>query len=235
MPRNKLLCCVAAALGACATTVTLPPAGRSPVVEGLLLADSSTALFRIVWAAPPDGPPLPAEPVLPADVDLRLQASSGLPTRLTPLADSASYFRASIAIVRGGTYHLAGTIAGRAVAASTRIPTRFDITEPSADTLRLTGPGERRPFRWSASGAAAYYVRGARVLPAVAFNTRDTVGELLFDRPAVPPAASTLSLFAITAEAEAYLFDRATPRSNVRGAFGFLGGGIAVVRAVRWP
>jgi hypothetical protein len=234
MPRDPLLCCVAAALGACATTVSLPQFDRAPVVEGLLLADSSTALFRIVWADPPDGPPA-ADVVIPADVDLRLSTTSGFPARLAPLPDSASYFRAPIAIVRGGTYHLAGTIAGRAVAASTRVPTRFEVTEPAADTLRLTGAGDRRPFRWSATGAAAYYVRGARVIPAVAVNTRDTVGELLFDHPAGSPPGPTLVMFAITAEADAYLFDLANPRSNVQGAFGFLGAGIAVSRAVRWP
>jgi hypothetical protein len=60
------------------------------------------------------------------------------------------------------------------------------------------------------------------------------VGELLFDG-SPGSAASPLVLFAITAEADAYLFDLTNPRSNVQGAFGFLGAGIAVSRAVQWP
>lgn len=224
----------ASAAAACGTVVELPPPGdRTPVIEGLLLADSTTSLFRIVWELNP-GQGLDPEPVPDDQVQLELAGATGPAARLVPVADSPAFHRAALPILRGGRYRLAGRLAGRNVTAVTTIPVRFDVAEPT-DPLVLRPDAIGRPaFRWSASGAAAFYARGARLSPAIEINTRDTVGYLAIEPPPPGTTATALTLYAITREAEAYLFDLVAPRTNVEGAFGFLGGGIAVGRTVRW-
>lgn len=222
------------AAAACGTVVELPPPGdRIPVVEGLLLADSTTSLFRIVWEVNAEQG-LDAEPVPSDQVHLELAGRTGPAARLVPVADSPAFHRAALPIVRGGTYRLAGRLAGRSVTAVATIPLRFDVMEPTEPLVLRADAIGRPAFRWGASGAAAFYARGARLSPAIQLNTRDTAGYLAIEPP--PPGTTTtaLTLYAITREAEAYLFDLVAPRSNIEGAFGFLGGGIAVGRTIRW-
>jgi hypothetical protein len=220
---------------ACGTTVELPPAPeRIPVVEGFLLADSSTSLFRIVWSQPLGRPVVDStEPVAAPLVHLVLRGPAGASGTLAPVADSAGYHRVRLAIQRGALYRLEGTVDGVGLAAETTVPSRFDVAAPGDLTAVAAGSLERLPFRWSSSGAAAFFARGAR-FPFGAVSTRDTMGSL---SPDVRPAGTDapLLLFAISEEADGYLFGQPHPRTNLRGvAFGYLGSGIAIRRTVRW-
>jgi len=85
-----------------------------------------------------------------------------------------------------------------------------------------------------AVGAAPFSLRGARLRTNFGANGRATAGELLVDPPATPGIA-TFEISAITREADEYLFSpQYTPRSNVEGGFGYLGGAISVRRVIRW-
>jgi hypothetical protein len=219
---------------ACRTVVDVPDAPPPwPVVEGLLTADSASTVFHLIWSSPPTAFPTDSRPIAADQVALELTGPAGR-VRLTPVPDSAGYFRAALAIERGARYVLAGTIGGNPIRATTVVPARFDIVLP-ADTLVLTeGVATLVPFDWTAEGASAFYLRGARFRTNFGANGRATSGELLVEPPATPGNV-TFEVSAITREADQYLFSpQFTPRSNVEGGFGYLGGAISVRRVIRW-
>jgi hypothetical protein len=215
-----------AAVG-CGDVVTVPDLAPPPVIEGLLLADSLRSTFRIGYAATTDGADL--SPIAPDSVDLAL-ASGAVSARLIAVPDSAGFFRAELAIRRGGRYRLTGTVAGRSIHAETIVPSAFTIDEP-ADPVVVTLDEITTPFRWHAEGAGGFLALGARLSPLAANATRDTIGLIYLDPR--ERSKSSIQVIAITAETHAYFF-ALTGRGNVHGGFGVLGGGIATHRAVRW-
>ncbi len=219
---------------ACRTVVDLPdPPPPLPVVEGLLTADSTSTVFRLVWSSPPSAFPTESGPIAAGQVALALTGPAGR-AHLAPVLDSAGYFRAILRIERGARYELTGTIRGNPIHAATVVPARFDIALP-ADTLVLPGGAATLvPFHWTAVGATAFYLRGARFRTNFGANGRATTGELLVDPPATRGIAA-FEVSAITREADEYLFSpQYIPRSNVEGGFGYLGGAISVRRVIRW-
>jgi hypothetical protein len=208
------------------------------VVEALLLADSTSTLVRVVWAAPePQGSPAPpaVEPIPAGQVELELSGTAGPAAPLVPAPDRPGHFRVALPIRPGAGYVLRGRAAGREIIAATVVPSRFDVAEPARDTITApAGALPLIPFRWTARGATAFFARGGRLSP-LRGHTRDTAGELLLERSPTGSVLTPLTLYAISADAEAYLFDLANPRSNVVGGFGYLGGGIARRKTVRWP
>ena len=220
-------------LAGCGNLVDLPEAGPPlPLVEGLLIADSAAATFRLVWTDPPGTDPAVA-PIPPGQVALALTGPGGR-APLEPVADSAGYFRARLPIERGGSYRLEGTIADRPVRAQVTVPARFDLRAP-AEPIAIARDGFTPvAYRFDADGAAAFMATGARFRSTFSVSTRAPSGELFVDPPAPGAEQSTVVLFAITREADQYLFSRPTARSNVAGGFGYLGGAISLTREVRW-
>jgi len=211
----------------CGDVVTVPDLAPPPVIEGLLLADSLRSTFRIGYAATVDGADL--SPIGPDSVDLAL-TSGASSARLIAIPDSAGFFRANLAIHRGGTYRLTGTVAGGSIRAETVIPSGFVIDTPP-DPVMVTLDETTTPFRWHAEGVGGFLALGARLSPLLANATRDTVGLIYLDpRERSRPS---IQLIAITAETYAYFF-APTARGNVEGGFGILGGGVAIHRGVRW-
>lgn len=221
------------ALGACRTLVDLPDPGPAiPVIEALLVAGSPASRFRLVWSEPLASS-ADARPIDPGLVRLDLIGPSGR-AALVPVPDSAGSFGAALAIVAGRTYRLEGAIDGRAIRAQATIPARFDIALPVDSVAVPRQPGFLVPYRWSAEGATAFLLRGARFRSTLGEASRDLEGEIFFDPPPAGVTLDSLVVFALTREADEYLFTHVSPRSNVEGGFGSLGGAIAVRRIVRW-
>lgn len=234
MRPSLLLLLAASALGACGTLVDLPDPGPAiPVIEGLLVAGSPASRFRLVWSEPLDGSGH-ARPIDPRLVRLELVAPAGREP-LTPVADSAGYFGAGLPIDPGRTYRLEGQVDGRSIRAQATIPSRFDVALPADSLVVPRDPGFLVPYRWSAEGATAFLLRGARFRSTLGPASREPDGELFFDPPPAGVAVDSLVVFALTREADEYLFTHSSPRSNVEGGFGYLGGAIAVRRIIRWP
>ncbi len=236
MPVRTLCLSVAILTGAggCGTVVAPPPhPGRLPVVEALLVGGSPAATVRITWADLEPIPGRPPEPISPADVRLTLTGSSGPPAALVPRSDSAGLFVAATAILAGQRYRLEGTIAGRAITATTRIPASFTVTRPAAD-IEAGATGIVEPFRWQAPGASVFAADHAVFGESQYHHTRDTVGDLRII-PIDPARSPALTIWAMNADAERYLYHLAAPQSNVIGGLGMLGGALAVKRAFRWP
>lgn len=215
----------------CGTMVELPEADAIPVVEGLLLADSATSLFRVTWALRSEHQR--AEPIAPELVRLRLSGPTGS-APLVAAADSPGFLRAALPITRGAVYRLVGRVGDREVEAVTSVPARFEVAEPREPLWLRPDSIGRPPFRWSAVGASGFFARGARLSPGVRIDTRDTAGFLILERPDPGADSTPLTFFAISPAADDYLFGGPHPRTNIPGAFGYLGGAIAVRRVVRW-
>jgi len=220
------------ALAGCRTAVEVPesPPAR-PIVEGMLVADTPNTVFRLVWSDPPVGF-LAANPIPASQVDLELVGPTGR-AALRPLVDSAGYFAARLPIERGARYQLSGTVADRTIHAETVVPTRFDVAEPTDPIHLVRQAAPLVPFSWTADGAPSFFLRGARFRSTFRINARSTTGELLLDPPAAP-GIDTVEILAVTREVDQYLFALVSPRSNIEGGFGFLGGAIAVWRLVEW-
>lgn len=215
----------------CATVVDPPPTEAAvPVVEALLVAGTSESRLRLRWAGPVGTEP---EPVEPAEVALTLAADPGSSAPVAPLAAAAGLYRAALPIVAGRAYRLTGTIGGRPISARTTVPTSLTILSP-AGPIAATRPGERFAFRWRSIGASVYSVDHAVFVASRGSHTRDTIGEFIVapDGPALP---DELTIYAMNADAERYLFFVASAQGNVVGGIGVLGAAIAARRPLRWP
>jgi hypothetical protein len=237
------LALVAVALAAavavgCADLVDLPePAGPELLIEAVLVAGANEGNFRVVRVFPGEGAG-PNTPVPETAVSLRLAGPDGSVTELVP-APGLGRFRAAMPIAAGARYLLRGSIEGRAISAETVVPQQLRLTEPAGDTVTLAlGQLHRLAIRWHSPGASVLTVTDAlfQVLPpgtGVAAETRDTVGELIV----APPTGATdlvLEFWAMNPDVERYLYDRSSPRGNLQGGFGLLGGAATARRVLRW-
>jgi hypothetical protein len=157
---------------------------------------------------------------------------------LRPVPDSAERYVAAIRIDAGVTYRLDGTIDGVQVDAETTVPAPLELVVPAADTIDFAdGQIQQIPIRWRAPGAslllstAGFFLlqpAGSGALP----RTRDTVTTLILAPSGT--AVDSVELWALNPDADRYLFDLRSPRGNVRGGFGMLGGAARARRIVRW-
>ena len=221
-----------AATAGCATIVDPPPhPGRIPVVEALLVGGTDSTRFRIIWADPEATAPV--EPIAPSEIRLALSTGASPGRALVPDPDSAGRFVAHLAIIPGNRYQLEGTIGEHSIAAATTIPSGFVVEDPAGD-VTAGPPGIVVPFRWRASGATVFAADFAVFGAFQYHHTRDTVGSLLIIAPD-PHRSPALTLWAMNADAERYLYHVATPFGNVTGGLGMLGGAVTARKAFRWP
>lgn len=214
-------------LGSCDTVVDPPPRPEpGPVIEALLIAGNPTSTFRIRRVTDNFGA---AEPIPPADVHLLLSEAGNRSVPLVSLAMSAGTFQASMPIVAGGQYQLAGTVAGRAISAHTTVPTSFTVLAPNGPIV-ATEPVD---YLWRSVGAVAYLVDSAFFNSTFRSHASDTAGKITILLP--ESRRPELTIYAVNSDAAQYLFDIASARSNIIGGFGMLGGAIAARRPLIWP
>ncbi|MFN0178799.1 MAG: hypothetical protein ACKVZ0_08330 [Gemmatimonadales bacterium] len=218
-------------IAGCATVVDPPPTEpRVPLVEALLVAGTTEPTLRLRWAGQIGQVP---EPVAPAEAILTLTADPGSSAPVSPVDPSAGLYRAAVPIVAGRAYRLAGTIGGRAISARTTVPANLTVLAPTGP-IASSVPAERFAFRWRSVGASAYSVDHAVFVSTRGRQTRDTIGEFILapDGAALP---SELTIYALNADAERYLFFAASAQGNVTGGIGVLGAAITVRRPLQWP
>jgi hypothetical protein len=215
----------------CATVVDPPAIDASiPLIEALLVAGTTEPTLRLRWAGPVGQEP---EPVAPADAALTLTADGGSSAPVLPFDPAAGLYRAALPIVAGRAYRLTGTIDGRTISARTVVPASLTLLAP-AGPIAPTGPTERFAFRWRSVGASAYSVDHAVFVSTRGRQTRDTIGEFIL-APDGPTLPSELTIYAINADAERYLFFAASAQGNVTGGIGVVGAAITTRRPLRWP
>jgi hypothetical protein len=229
---HRLLFVGAGLLWACATAVD-PPArpDRTPLVEGLLVGGADTATIRVGWAeAEVVSPP---EPATASEVDLTLATEGGPAVRrLLPHPDSAGLFFVSMPLLAGRTYRLTGTVGDHSITASTTIPAGFSVFAPAQEVVIGSGP-TLAPFWWRAPGATVFAADLAVFGESQFHFTRDTVGTLQL--VAIDSLRSrVLTLWAMNADVERYLYHVSAARGNLVGGLGMLGGGLAVRLPLRW-
>ena len=216
----------------CRNVVDIPPSpARIPVIEGLLIADSTNTTLRLIWADTLGRLGDEREPIAPADVFLTLSDQGGTPVGLTARRDTVALFQVALKIRPGQRYRLSGTIAGRPVSATTVIPGPFTIDAPAdRTTVRFAVPV---PFRWRASGATTYASAQAIFGQGGYSHTADTVGQLNV-RPEGVGEPSTLIVWAMNRDVQGYLYNLQVPQSNIVGATGMLGGATVTRKAISW-
>lgn len=218
----------------CGTVVDPPPhPGPAPVVEALLIGGSSSTTFRLTWA---DQGEAPLVPIAPADVRLTLASDIGQSSRLTPRPDTVALYVASIAILAGHRYRLEGMIASWAISAATTVPTSFTIDTPNGEIDTAT-PFAPVPFRWRSTGATVFAADFAIFGQSAYHHTKDTMGVFRVDPrgPGVTTAEpSELTIWAMNADADRYLYNLAAPQNNILGGLGVLGGALLARRTLRW-
>jgi hypothetical protein len=221
----------AVCIAGCATVVD-PPAidARIPLVEALLVAGTTDPTLRLRWAGPVGQEP---EPVAPEAAALTLTADAGASAPVLPFDPAAGLYRAALPIVAGQAYRLTGTIDGRTISARTVVPASLTILAP-AGPIESALPTERFAFRWRSVGASVYSVDHAVFVSTRGRQTRDTIGEFIL-APDGPTLPSELTIYAMNADAERYLFFTASAQGNVTGGIGVLGAAITARRPLQWP
>lgn len=208
------------------------------MIQSLLIAGDSLQTAWVEWRVPADsafGPDV--RPVAPALVQLSLILPGGSAVRFTPAAGVPGRFDAAVVVTAGGPYLLQGTVAGHTLSAATTVPQSLGIRIPAQDTVRIAlgscfGFCEL-PYHWVAGGAGEYFYIQSRTQTGQfvqAGSTRDTVGVIRVSQSRSGPDTATLTVFALEAQAAAFLVPT-NPKSSIEGVFGLFG---AASRATRW-
>lgn len=127
---------IAIVLVGCGVSPGEPPP-PAPVVQLVIVVGESTHRATITWSATPDSTiPVPALPVDPSVVDLRVTGPDGA----APLLPDGfpGGFRVDIEGIPGGAYSLRGTVAGQPFEGSTVLPLMFALATPNPDTVSLS-------------------------------------------------------------------------------------------------
>ncbi len=238
IPRRLALVVV---VTACSHVVDAPrPEIRTALVEAVLVAGTDVTRFRLLWLNPADSGTI--DPIQPEDAALELIHPDGTLADWDLDPDSAGVYLASLPIAANTTYHLAGTLGGRPITASTRVPGPLMLAPPLGDTIFLTGsesaPGGavtgRAVIAWRASGATVLVVDSAEVL----FSTRFTHGSEadlgVRQTAAGQRVGPSIRFLALNREADRYHFNLTGPETNLTGAFGVFGAASETRRIVVW-
>jgi len=219
-----LLGALAAALAACAPP-TAGPRERLPVVSMTLVAGRATHTANVTWGARADS----VIPIFPNDVppDLVQLTVIGPDGSRYPIAPDPALqrFKADLPVEQGGLYRLEGTIDGRTVAASTVVPSVFEVREPAEDTVQVVADANRL----FVTASLPLRIAGPEVRFVVSYLVDDH-GTLQAGGTAQPADDSlrisapsrghwTLELLGFNAAGYDWL-GRRNPRGNVTGATG---------------
>ena len=229
MPRSRpVIVAILLFTGSCRNLVDPSAPGRTPLIEAMLIAGTSTTDVRVRWLASDQTEPIEAGAT---EVTLTLGSEGGLSVPLRP-APAPGEFTADLAIVPGHTYRLSGTVGNVPVVASTTVPSRFTVTTPAGDSLRLSpdgttsnGPYATVPFQWGSDGATVFAVESAFVIPTATFTSARAGQLLVFGRH--------LRVLAMNSELAGYLY-RSPAETNFSGAFGVLGAAIEIRKEIVW-
>lgn len=224
---------IVSGLAGCGNVVDLPPiADPIPLIEAVLVAGERPTI-RVTLLDPGTGQ---AAPLAPDAVRLDLAGPGTGASALTPTGDP-TVFEAAVAIVAGGHYRLAGTVAGLPITAVTNLPDRFTLAEPAADTVTATSesgdPVAAIPYRFAARGAASF-LADSLIFDTGEHVTRFATGRLLvLARAPGGEAGPTVRLLALNRDADRYLVAVA-PSTNIVGGFGVFGGALACRVVIAW-
>ncbi len=235
------LAMIAAAVTACSHIVDAPrPDTRTALVEAVLVAGTDVTRFRLQWLNPAGSGTI--NPIQPEEAALELIHPDGTRADWDLDPDSAGVYLAFLPITAPATYRLAGTLGGRPVSASTRVPGPLMLEPPLGDTLFLKG-SQREPggavtgrvvIAWRASGATVLVVDSAEVL----FSTRFTHGSEadlgVRQVAAGQRVGPSIRFLALNREADRYRFNLTGPETNLSGAFGIFGAASETRRIVVW-
>ncbi len=233
-PLRQLVPIVMAGITACGHIVD-PPAepARIPFVEAALIGGSATTTVRVGWLdrqLPGTNIPAPA-----TAVDLTLaNETTGQSSRLAPHNDTL--FVATLPILAGHRYRLAGRIGDAAIHATTTVPEQFIIDAPAGDSIILAAPiGDALTtaidYRWHALGTTAFVVDSAWFPPGQS-ATRAPIGQMIVARRPAGTPTRQLRIVAVNRDLDEYLYRMPAPASNVFGGFGVVGAAIAVERSL---
>lgn len=233
-PLRQLVPIVMAGISACGHIVD-PPAEppRVPFVETVLIAGSAATTVRVGWL----DRQLPGTSIsAPATaVDLTLtNETTGQSGRLAPHHDTL--FVATLPILAGHRYRLAGRIGDAEVRATTTVPEQFVIEAPAGDSIILAAPiGDALTtaidYRWHALGATAFVVDSAWFPPGQS-ATRAPIGQMVVARRPAGTPIRQLRIVAVNRDLDEYLYRVPASASNVFGGFGVVGAAIAVERSL---
>ncbi len=230
---------IAATVAACSHIVDAPePDTRTALVEAVLVAGTTVTRLRLQWLNPSGT----VEPIQPEETSLELVHPDGTRAGWDVDPEAAGVYVASLPIAASATYRLSGTLGGRLVSATTRVPGPLMLAPPLGDTIFLEGsepePGGavtgRTLIAWQASGATVLVVDSALVL----FSTRFTHGSeadlgVRQPRPGQRIGPS-IGFLALNRDGDRYLFNLTGPETNLSGAFGVFGAASHTRRVVVW-
>lgn len=220
----------------CGDTVNAPSGRPVAVVQGLVVLGQPRQSLRVEWSQPADSVfPGGGSPVAPSEVHLSLMLPDQRSVPFMPAPGIPGRFDAETTVEAGALYRLFGAVAGVTVSAEARVPAALTILVPASDTLRISGATCivtcSVTYHWFAAGAVAYDYSQYPVDGQASISravTRDTLGTLTLTRQA---DTTLLRVFAYDPNAAAFLLS-GNPRSNVQGAFGFLGAASLTERVV---
>ncbi len=225
---------------ACDHVVNAPvPTSRTPLIEAVLIAGSALSRFRLRWLDPAEEN---QPPILPEEMGLQLVHPDGRRATWEPDPDSAGQYLARLPIVPRGTYRLTGTLDGKAVTATTRIPGPVVIETPQGDTLFVAGTtfqpegtlAGRIIVQWRSDGATVLALDSAAVLFSVAFTHASEADLGVRQLTAGQRVGPTIRFIAMNREADRYHFNLTGPETNLAGGFGVFGGAAETRRIVVW-
>lgn len=240
MRTHSALWLVPALVVACDHVVDAPaPTARTPLIEAVLVAGSDLSRFRLRWLDPADEN---KPPILPEEMGLELVHPDGRRATWELDPDSAGHYLARLPITSRGTYQLAGTVDGKAIAATTQIPGPVGIETPLGDTLFVAGTpvqaggplAGRITVRWRADGATVLALDSAAVLFAVAFTHAAEADLGVRQLTAGQRVGPTIRFIAMNRDADRYHFNLTGPETNLVGGFGVFGAASETRRIVAW-
>lgn len=222
----------------CAKPDPIAPESAVPVIVAILTAGADEHRLRAAWSVSPDahlpGGQVEGVPVVPGELSLRVEGPGGV-APVVPVLDSAGTYRIGLAVVADAEYRLAGTIRGRPIAATVRVPGPITLIRPTIDTIALTEPGFGSvvvPYHVRSRGAAAVALITNPDVPAISVG--DTVG-VWYLSPGVFPQGHHPVTVAVYGTAMAAFLFREDWTSNIGGAVGVFGARAHRILTLRVP
>lgn len=192
-----------------------------PVIVILLTAGQQTHPVTATWSIPAESSAAllgSQRPIGSTDLVLSVRGPDGSETLPEPVSTTPGLYSLRMSVVPGEEYRLSGSVAGRPIAASCRVPLEAVFIEPAGGVFRLKVNQPGPTFRIRSAGTAlVLFSNGANFLQAPS----DTVGVFL---PFGFPAEGLYGADVETWErAAAGYFFREDWVTNLTGAVGVFG------------
>lgn len=223
----------------CGGTGPIAPESAEPVIVAILTAGADEHRLRAAWSISPDAllpgsPPPEGVPIMPSELSLQVDGPGG-GAPVAPVVDSTGTYRIRLPVVSDAEYRLIGTIRGRPISATVRVPGQITLIQPTNDTVALTEPGlgfVAVPYHVRSRGAAAVaLITNPEFLP---ISVGDTTGVWHLSPGVFPRGYHPVTVEVYEAGMAEFLF-REDWTSNIAGAVGVFGARAHHILTVRVP